>query len=149
MIDFLLGAAVIALPQHQVSETDFAWIHHRPTRASRELPYNVHAHMQIPVAIGSATIGLIRHFACQRTRRRGRKNTSLDVDEAGPSSVEMQWDRLSCTITTKKGGTKQILQDVSGEAKSGRYMPLTLRSGATILVPSVQSVGAKVSGRLP
>ena len=84
----------------------------------------MHAPTQVPVAIGSASIGLIRHFASQRKTRREKKNASQEVNEAGSSSVALQWDRLSCTITTKRGGTKQILQDVSGEAKSGRYMPI-------------------------
>ena len=87
--------------------------------------------MQVPVAIGSASIGLIRHFASQRKTRRVRKDAGQDIDEAGPSSVALQWDRISCTITTQKGGTKQILRDVGGEAKAGRCAPTTLHMGAT------------------
>ncbi len=55
-------------------------------------------------------------------------------DEAGQKQVTLEWDSISCTITTKKGGTKEVLQDVSGEAKPGRYVHLsTCHSAESVL----------------
>lgn len=71
------------------------------------------------MAIGSASIGVIRHLI-QKKKRRDGEERSRRLDEAGQKQVKLQWDSVSCTLTTKKGGTKKILQNVSGEAKPGR-----------------------------
>ena len=86
------------------------------------------SHMQVPVAIGSVSIGVIRHFAQKRKHRR-RNGKSQEEEAVGQKQVALEWDSISCTITSKKGGTKEILQDVSGEAKPGRYASETCMVG--------------------
>ena len=77
--------------------------------------------LQIPVAIGSVSIGLVRHLVQRKRKLQRRNGRSREEDKAGQNQVALEWDSISCTISTKKGGTKEILQDVSGEAKPGRY----------------------------
>lgn len=78
--------------------------------------------MQVPVAVGSASIGIIRHVLHKKKARKKAKS-SQELAEAGQKPVTLQWDHVSCTLTTKKGGVKKILQDVSGKAKPGRCVP--------------------------
>ena len=75
--------------------------------------------MQVPAAIGSLSIGLVKHLV-QRKKRPQRGRGSLGEDDAGQTQVTLEWDSISCTMTSKKGGTKEILQNVSGEAEPGR-----------------------------
>lgn len=133
LLDFLLGAAVIALPQHQVILR-----HHIMQALSESIAYavccgpSIHEagawHMQVPVAIGSASIGLVRHLVRKKKQRKSSRS-SREGDEAGQKQVTLEWDSISCTLTTKKGGTKNILQNVSGEAKPGKLLAIMGPSG--------------------
>ena len=78
--------------------------------------------MQVPGALASASIGIIRHVLHKKKAKK-RAKSSQELAEAGQKLVTLQWDHMSCTLTTKKGGVKKILQDVSGEAKPGRCEP--------------------------
>ena len=78
--------------------------------------------MQVPGAVVSASIGIIRHVLHKKKAKK-RAKSSEELAEAGRKSVTLQWDHVSCALTTKKGGVKKILQVVSGEAKPGRYVP--------------------------
>ena len=120
LVDFLLGAAVIALPQHQVSFSTC----NLSLRGSLSKEYcdTGLLQMQVPVAIGSVSIGLVRHLVQKKRKPKRRNGQSRERDEAGQKQVTLEWDSISCTITTKKGGTKEVLRDVSGEAKPGRYV---------------------------
>lgn len=94
-VDFLLGAAVIALPQYQ-----------------------------IPVLYGSASIAILRSIRRKRSKHRKAGshagNTIVTDGRSTRQQVNLHFTNIRCSITNKKGVTKTILQNMSGEAKPGR-----------------------------
>ena len=95
-LDFILGAAVIALPQYK-----------------------------IPVVVGTASITLLRKIKNKRSahKKLGRDPGHASSFTTGGSTrqqVNLQFTDVRCSITNKKGGKKIILTDIIGTAKPGR-----------------------------
>lgn len=95
-LDFILGAAVIALPQYQ-----------------------------IPVLIGTASLSLFRKIKQKRSahKKLGPDPGHASSVTSGGSTrqqVNLQFTDVRCSITNKKGVKKTILNDITGTAKPGR-----------------------------
>ncbi len=105
-LDFILGAAIIALP-----------------------PY------QIPVLVGTASIALYRKLKRKRSAHKKLgpdPGHASSVTNGGSTrqQVNLQFTDVRCSITNNKGLKKTILNDISGTAKPGRcqmtqeYIPM-------------------------
>ena len=70
----------------------------------------------IPVFVGS-TIG---KFLLKSRKRKHVASTEDSESSNGKQQVSLQWSHVSCSITTKKGETKQLLKDQSAVAKPNR-----------------------------
>ena len=94
-VDFLLGAAVIALPQYQ-----------------------------IPVLLGTASISILRSIRRRRCKHRKStpdpSNAAVTDGGSTRQHVDLRFTDVRCSITNKTGVTKTILQNINGEAKPGR-----------------------------
>ncbi|BDA42587.1 Protein white [Coccomyxa sp. Obi] len=105
ILDFILGAAVIALPQHQ-----------------------------IPVLLGTASIALFRKIKRKRSghKKLGPDPGHASTVTTGGSTrqqVNLQFTDVRCSITNKKGLKKTILNDITGTAKPGRLLAIMGPSG--------------------
>lgn len=90
LVDFLLGAAVIVAPQHQ-----------------------------LPVAVGAGLLKAGSATIQHRSQKRAAR-ASAEADHQSSSQTTLDWDQLSCTLTRKDGTQKNILQHLSGSAQPGR-----------------------------
>ena len=93
LVDFVLGAAVIVAPQHQ-----------------------------LPVAVGAGLLKAGSAAIQHRSQTRAIRATA-EADQQSSSRTTLDWDQLSCTLTRKDGTHKNILQHLSGTAQPGRSAP--------------------------
>lgn len=113
LVDFLLGASIIALPQHQVP-------------------------LAVSTAVFKATTALFR-----RSRRNKKPDDSVAAESVGDrdgsnelriekagGQVLLQWDGLTCTLRTKDDGERVLLDGLCGEARPGRLLALMGPSGS-------------------
>ncbi|KAK9823842.1 hypothetical protein WJX72_005871 [[Myrmecia] bisecta] len=101
LVDFALGAAVIAAPQHQV-----------------------------PILAGGAAVKLVRLLRGRRKDARQAEDAARSSDGGAAEQVTLAWEHVSCSLTDKHGKTKEILKDLSGTARPGRLLALMGPSGS-------------------
>ena len=70
----------------------------------------------IPVFLASAVGKLV--FKSRKRNAPGNLDESCDSN--GKQQVRLQWSQVSCSITTKSGEVKQLLQEQSAIAKPNR-----------------------------
>ena len=71
----------------------------------------------IPVFVAT-TIG---RFVLKARKRKTPSRVDSAAESNGKQQVSLQWSHVSCSVTTKKGDTKQLLKDQSAVAKPNRY----------------------------
>ncbi len=70
----------------------------------------------IPVFLAS-TLGKL---VFKSRKRNAPGNLDESCDSNGKQQVRLQWSQVSCSITTKSGEVKQLLQEQSAIAKPNR-----------------------------
>ena len=90
LVDFVLGAAVIVAPQHQ-----------------------------LPVAVGAGLLKAGSAAIQHRSQKRAGRTTA-EAGQQSASRTTLDWDQLGCVLAKKDGTNKSILQNLSGSAQPGR-----------------------------
>ena len=71
---------------------------------------------KLPLAAGAAAVGLARRVVKRKTAAQTRHSTST----AHRDRIHLSWSDLTCTLTDKKGRSKQLLKGLAGDARPGR-----------------------------
>ena len=90
LVDFVLGAAVIVAPSHQ-----------------------------LPVALGAGLLKAGSSVIQHRSQKRAALAIS-EAGKTADSKMLLEWDQLSCSLKKKDGSRKDILHGLSGAAQPGR-----------------------------
>lgn len=113
MLDFLVGAAIIALPAQQ----------------------------QLPLVLGTFAFkgiqGLVRFKNESNSRQRLKAQESSDSsilindskDQANLNRVDLVWSQVTCTLKGKDGN-RLLLDNLHGQAKAGRLLAIIGPSGS-------------------
>lgn len=80
--------------------------------------------IQAGVICGSFILGKIRN------RRKKRLQVDKDPSVRNTNEVELKWSKLSCTLRTKDGKERKLLDDLHGEARPGRVLAIFGPSGS-------------------
>lgn len=82
------------------------------------------------IAVPSAKAAVQALRGARRKRREGRSDSDSRLQEQVEASVTLKWSHLSCTLTTKDGSQRALLQQLHGQARSGRLLALCGPSGS-------------------
>ena len=71
----------------------------------------------IPLLLASAA----GKFVLYKRKRKTLREATAGSQSKGKQQVSLQWSHVSCSITTKSGEVKQLLNDQSAVAKPNRW----------------------------
>lgn len=127
-MDFLLGAAIIAIPQHQIPlaagtaawKVTTAFLRQRNNGSSRsQHDSGLNMPQDSTESAGSANLG------AAGTTAEGSNST-----RCSGQPVTVRWQDLTCALAVKGGGKRVLLEKLDGEALPGRLLAIMGPSGS-------------------
>lgn len=80
----------------------------------------------IPLCLASA----VGRYVLHKRKRKALPEAAAKAQSNGKQQVSLQWSHVSCSITTKSGEVKQLLEDQSAVAKPNRLLAIMGPSGS-------------------